>query len=150
FQTVLTVSVKTRTLPAAREPLIVVQSSFPQQAWCPRTVRGNAQRSHVVEARSASVLPIRAWNAWRDRGTRYTLHKALRRSLGPWPEWKRRLLYGDPQAYWTLRGGDDYFREQEGQAARTQRSEWLASRIASYRPASILEIGCGYGKQLGA
>jgi SAM-dependent methyltransferase len=30
------------------------------------------------------------------------------------------------------------------------RADWLAERIASYRPASILEVGCGYGKLLRA
>ena len=30
--------------------------------------------------------------------------------------------------------GDDYFREQEGQQARTSRAEWLADRLAAYRP----------------
>jgi SAM-dependent methyltransferase len=74
----------------------------------------------------------------------------LRRSLGRWPGWKRRWVYADPRDYWTLRGGGDYFREQEGQPARTARAEWLARRIAEYRPTSILEIGCGYGKQLRA
>ena len=93
-------------------------------------------------------LPARAWNAWRRRGTGYLWHKALRRSLGRWPAWKRRLIYGDPRNYWTLRGGEEYFHEQEGQAQRTARSQWLAVRIASYQPTSILEIGCGYGKQL--
>ena len=39
--------------------------------------------------------------------------------LGRWPAWKRRWLYADPRQYWTLRGGDDYFREQEGQPARS-------------------------------
>ena len=29
------------------------------------------------------------------------------------------------------------------------RAEWLAERLAVYRPASILEVGCGYGKLLG-
>jgi SAM-dependent methyltransferase len=58
------------------------------------------------------------------------------------------LLYADPRRYWTLRGGDDYFREQEGQQARTRRAEWIAERLASYRPSSILEVGCGYGKLL--
>ena len=81
--------------------------------------------------RSGTALPVRAWHAWRDRGTRYAWHKALRRSLGRWPGWKRRLVYADPRDYWTLRGGDDYFREQEGQPARTARAEWLAGRIAS-------------------
>jgi len=95
-------------------------------------------------------LPIRAWSAWRDRGVRYAWHKALRRSLCRWPGWKRQLLYADPRHYWTLRGGKDYFREQEGQDARTERSLWLAERVARYRPHSILEVGCGYGKQLRA
>ena len=53
-----------------------------------------------------------------------------------------------PASTWTLRGGDDYFREQEGQRARADRAAWIAERIASYQPASILEVGCGYGKQL--
>src|SRR3712207_9375282 len=44
--------------------------------------------------------------------------------------------------------GDEYFREQEGQAARSARARWMAGRIAAYRPGSILEVGCGYGKQL--
>lgn len=97
-----------------------------------------------------SPLPVRAWNAWRDRGPRYALHKTLRRTLGRWPAWKRRLVYSDPRSYWTLRGGTDYFREQEDQPARTERSDWLAEQVARYRPESILEVGCGYGKQLRA
>jgi ubiquinone/menaquinone biosynthesis C-methylase UbiE len=70
----------------------------------------------------------------------------LRRTLRGRPELKRRWLYGDPREYWTLRGGYDYFREQEGQPNRSLRARWIAERIASYRPSSILEIGCGYGK----
>jgi SAM-dependent methyltransferase len=58
------------------------------------------------------------------------------------------LLYANPRRYWTLRGGHDYFREQEGQQARSRRAEWLAERLAGYRPSSILEVGCGYGKLL--
>jgi SAM-dependent methyltransferase len=107
-------------------------------------------RSRAVDSTLLPFLPLRAWGAWRSRGASYAWHKALRRTLGRWPGWKRRLVYADPRAYWTLRGGDDYFREQEGQPARTARAEWLAGRIAAYRPASILEIGCGYGKQLRA
>lgn len=95
-------------------------------------------------------LPLRAWRAVRDRGPRYAWHKALRRTLGRWPAWKRRLIYGNPREYWTLRGGFDYFREQEGQVARSLRAEWIAGRIASYRPTTILEVGCGYGKLLRA
>lgn len=104
----------------------------------------------MVQASSSLAVPMRAWAAWRTRGARYVWHKALRRSLGRWPAWKRRLVYADPRNYWTLRGGDDYFREQEGQHARSERADWLAEQIARYRPASILEVGCGYGKQLRA
>jgi SAM-dependent methyltransferase len=93
-------------------------------------------------------LPLRAWQAWQNRGARYVWHKTLRRTTGRWPGWKRRLVYSDPRGYWTLRGGEEYFQEQEDQPARTERSLWLAERVASYRPESILEIGCGYGKQL--
>lgn len=93
-------------------------------------------------------LPVRAFEALRSRGPGYAWHKALRRSLSPWPGLKRRLVYADPRHYWTHRGGDDYFREQEGQPARSARANWMAARLAKYRPTSILEIGCGYGKQL--
>ncbi len=93
-------------------------------------------------------LPARAWKAWRSRGAEYAWHKMLRRTLGRWPAWKRRFLYGDPRQYWTLRGGEDYFREQEGQPARSLRAEWMAGRLARYQPRSILEVGCGYGKLL--
>ena len=105
-----------------------------------------------MEARPRTSLsvPVRAWTAWRRRGARYLWHKSLRRALGRWPGWKRRLVYADPRGYWTLRGGDDYYREQEGQPARSARADWLAARGAAYRPASVLEIGCGYGKQLRA
>lgn len=96
------------------------------------------------------LLAIRAWRALRSRGAQYAWHKFLRRTLRPWPTWKRRLVYSDPQLYWTLRGGIDYFREQEGQRGRSLRADWIADRLASYAPESILEIGCGYGKLLGA
>jgi SAM-dependent methyltransferase len=95
-------------------------------------------------------LPMKAVMAWRRRGASYVAHKSMRRALGRWPGLKRRLVYADPRAYWTLRGGDDYLREQEDQPGRTARSSWLAARIAGYRPESVLEIGCGYGKQLAA
>jgi SAM-dependent methyltransferase len=98
--------------------------------------------------RTQPAAPIRAWKALRSRGVEYAWHKLLRRTLSDLPTWKRRLLYADPRTYWTLRGGDDYFKEQEGQQARSSRAEWLADRLADYRPASILEVGCGYGKLL--
>jgi SAM-dependent methyltransferase len=99
-------------------------------------------------ARSRIALPARAWKALRTRGAEYAWHKALRRTMGRWPAWKRRLLYDDPRRYWTLRGGEDYFREQEGQPARARRAEWIAGRLARYEPRSVLEVGCGYGKLL--
>jgi SAM-dependent methyltransferase len=85
---------------------------------------------------------------WQSRGAAYVWHKALRRSLGRWPGLKRRLLYADQRHYWTMRGGADYFAEQEGQPARSERAQWMAARIARLNPKSILEVGCGYGKQL--
>ncbi len=107
-----------------------------------------AARSESVD--SVPPLVVRAWRAWHRRGPRYAWHKTLRRTLGRWPGMKRKLLYADPREYWTLRGGLDYFREQEGQEQRTRRAQWMARRIARYRPTSILEIGCGYGKQIRA
>ena len=99
---------------------------------------------------SVPPLVVRAWRAWHRRGPRYAWHKTLRRTLGRWPGAKRKFLYADPKEYWTLRGGLDYFREQEGQEQRTQRAQWMARRIGRYQPESILEIGCGYGKQIRA
>ena len=94
------------------------------------------------------ALPVRALRALHSGGFEYAWHKVLRRALAGRPEWKRRLLYADVRKYWTLRGGDDYFREQEGQLARKRRAEWVARRLAAYQPESILEIGCGYGRLL--
>ncbi len=96
------------------------------------------------------TLTARVWDAWRVRGATYVRHKVLRRALSRWPDWKRRLVYDDPRQYWTLRGGDDYFREQEGQPGRSARARWIGERLASYQPSSVLEVGCGYGKQLRA
>lgn len=102
----------------------------------------------AIVARSQPALAVRALKALQSRGFEYAWHKALRRSLGHRPSWKRRLLYADARKYWTLRGGDDYFREQEGQEARRVRAQWVAERLATYQPESILEIGCGYGRLL--
>jgi SAM-dependent methyltransferase len=103
-----------------------------------------------VDLLKLPALPLRVYDTWRLRGTRYTWYKMLRRSLAPWPGLKRRLVYAQPRDYWTQRGGEDYFREQEGQPLRTERARWLAAQLARFQPESILEVGCGYGKQLGA
>ncbi len=95
-----------------------------------------------------STRAWRAWRALRTRGARYVWHKTLRRLPGLDPLRRRQWLYADPRAYWTLRGGDEYFSEQEGQPARTDRIIWIADRIASRQPRSVLEVGCGYGKVL--
>ncbi len=90
----------------------------------------------------------KAVNAYKQGGARYLWHKSMRRGLEQWPALKRRIVYADPRGYWTLRGGSEYLAEQEGQPARTARSRWLASRIADCKPRSVLEVGCGYGKQI--
>jgi len=90
----------------------------------------------------------RVFGAYRHGGTAYVWHKSMRRLFEQHPSLKRRLIYANPRDYWTLRGGPEYLAEQEGQPARTARSEWLAERVAECRPGSVLEIGCGYGKQL--
>src|SRR5438034_1741606 len=120
------------------------------RSGCARRHRFTREGEGVMDliVRSQPGLPARFWRAWRTRGAQYAWHKLLRRSLGRWPAWKRRWLYADPRRYWTLRGGDDYFREQEGQPARSRRAEWMAERLAGYQPRSILEVGCGYGKLL--
>jgi SAM-dependent methyltransferase len=97
-----------------------------------------------------SSLLSAAWRAGRNRGVGYVWHKALRRIPGQYVASKRALLYSDPRSYWSHRGGEDYFREQEAHPTRSHRLEWVARRVASYRPLSILEVGCGYGKLMAA
>jgi SAM-dependent methyltransferase len=112
------------------------------------TVLSSKDGGMALLARPRPSLPTRAIEALRSRGFEYAWHKTLRRSLSRWPSWKRRLVYADPRKYWTLRGGDDYFREQEGQESRLRRAQWIAQRLQSYQPESILEVGCGYGRVL--
>lgn len=90
----------------------------------------------------------KALRAYQQGGAAYLWHKSLRRALEEFPALKRKLLYSDPRHYWTLRGGAEYLAEQEGQPARTSRSLWIASRVSECQPLSLLEVGCGYGKQL--
>lgn len=104
----------------------------------------NHTADHVV---SQNLLHKLA-KAYKHGGISYIWHKSMRRGLDHWPSLKRRVIYTNPREYWTLRGGTEYLAEQEGQPARTARSLWLASRIAECKPLSILEIGCGYGKQI--
>jgi SAM-dependent methyltransferase len=92
----------------------------------------------------------RAYDCYRRGGAAYLWHKSMRRLLENESPWKRKLVYSDPRKYWTLRGGPEYLAEQEGQPARTARSIWLANKVAACGAESILEVGCGYGKQLEA
>jgi SAM-dependent methyltransferase len=103
-----------------------------------------------MNSRRLATLPARAWTAWRARGAAYLWHKTLRRLPGLPVAMRRRLLYAEPRAYWTHRGGSEYYLEQEGQPGRSRRSSWMAEQIARCAPGSVLEVGCGYGKQLRA
>lgn len=55
---------------------------------------------------------------------------------------------GNPRDYWVKRGGQTYFEEQEAVQDRTQRSQFIANEVKQISFGSLLEIGCGYGKQL--
>lgn len=80
------------------------------------------------------------------------LEKLLRKlyymTIGRVPILDRFFRYRDPHAYWLQRGGNQYFSEQEAILTRTYRSEYLARHIKKYPYRTLLEIGCGYGKQL--
>lgn len=90
----------------------------------------------------------RVLDAYRRGGLGYLCYKLLKRTLQDRPLLGRHLLYRSPRWYWEQRGGRDYFLEQEAQPDRTARSQFIAAEIARYEPESLLEIGCGYGKQL--
>ena len=137
-------------IPRTRAPLALAATQLARTSGglSPRVVFQG--RCHGADRLLSACRARPGVEALRSRGLEYAWHKVLRRSLRNRPAWKRRLLYADPRRYWTLRGGDDYFREQEGQEARSLRADWIAERLAAYRPTSILEVGCGYGKLLAA
>ncbi len=60
----------------------------------------------------------------------------------------RFFRYRNPKRYWNERGGDPYFQEQESVLGRTLRSQFIGNEINKLDYKSLLEIGCGYGKQL--
>ena len=98
----------------------------------------------------ASSTFARAVAAYRRKGLGYFCYKVLKRAVHDRPRLARHILYRSPRWYWEQRGGLDYFQEQEAQAERTARSRFIAAEILRYAPASLLEVGCGYGKQLAA
>jgi SAM-dependent methyltransferase len=96
----------------------------------------------------APPLVAQALAAYRQKGLGYVWYKILKRTLQAHPLLARHLLYRSPHWYWEQRGGIDYFLEQEAQPARAARSQFIAAEVARYGPRSLLEVGCGYGKQL--
>ena len=60
----------------------------------------------------------------------------------------RLFRYRNPKKYWNDRGGDMYFKEQEAVHGRTLRSQFISNEVNQLSYQSLLEIGCGYGKQL--
>jgi SAM-dependent methyltransferase len=78
--------------------------------------------------------------------------KALRKlyyvTLGRNAVIDRFFRYRRPHDYWKRRGGERYFEEQEAVGDRTERSLFIAGEVSNLTLASLLEIGCGYGKQL--
>ena len=76
------------------------------------------------------------------------IQRAIRRIARSHYLLERLLIYRDPKKYWNERGGDTYFKEQEGYESRQRKSEWIAQEIVKLPAESVLEIGCGYGKQL--
>ncbi len=60
----------------------------------------------------------------------------------------RAVRYRNPRKYWCERGGDPYFAEQEAVQHRALRSQFIVDEIRKLEYDSLLEIGCGYGKQL--
>jgi SAM-dependent methyltransferase len=79
--------------------------------------------------------------------------KAIRKiyylTLGRIPIVDRFFRYrGNPKDYWIKRGGQTYFEEQEAVPDRSERSLFIAGEVSKLPISSLLEIGCGYGKQL--
>jgi SAM-dependent methyltransferase len=65
----------------------------------------------------------------------------------------RRLLYRtDPRGYWEIEGGERYMEDDAfllgSESATEMQGRFLASEIRALSAASVLEIGCGYGRML--
>ena len=76
------------------------------------------------------------------------LQRAVRRIARSHYLLERLLIYRNPRKYWNLRGGNRYFQEQENYENRQKRSHWIAAEIEGLSIDSVLEVGCGYGKQV--
>lgn len=75
-------------------------------------------------------------------------HKIYYKVIAFHPKVDRFFRYQKPQAYWRSRGGEPYFQEQEAVRDRTLRSQFIAEEINRLEYKSMLEVGCGYGKQI--
>ena len=76
------------------------------------------------------------------------MRKIFFKVVGMNPYLDRAVRYRNPYQYWKERGGEGYFLEQEAVLDRTQRSQFIAEEIQKLTFQSLLEVGCGYGKQL--
>ena len=76
------------------------------------------------------------------------IQKAILKLIAIDPHLDRLVRYRNPRKYWQERGGEQYFEEQEAVYNRHRRSEFIGQEINKLRYQSLLEIGCGYGKQL--
>ena len=77
-----------------------------------------------------------------------TLRKVFYKLIGLNPIVDRFVRYRNPRRYWQARGGNGYFEEQEAVHNRTLRSQFIAQEIKQLSYKTLLEVGCGYGKQL--
>ena len=76
------------------------------------------------------------------------VRKIFYKVIGLHPLADRFVRYRKPREYWQKRGGDGYFQEQEAVYDRTLRSQFIGEEVNKLEYQSLLEIGCGYGKQL--
>lgn len=76
------------------------------------------------------------------------LQKAFLKIIQLDPRLDRLVRYRNPRKYWQERGGDRYYSEQEAVLDRTRRSQFIGDEVNKLSYQGILEIGCGYGKQL--
>lgn len=60
----------------------------------------------------------------------------------------RFFKYRDPRKYWQKRAAEGYLEDQESVQNRGARSRFIHEEICRLSFQNLLEIGCGYGKQL--
>ena len=52
----------------------------------------------------------------------------------------------NPKKYWTKQGGVKYFNQFHSLASRNE--EIFIEQLKNYKPNSLIDIGCGYGRYL--